>query len=40
VTAVVLDGVATAADIKAELAERVVELKKQGIFPGLGTLLV
>jgi methylenetetrahydrofolate dehydrogenase (NADP+)/methenyltetrahydrofolate cyclohydrolase len=40
VTAVVLDGVATAAAIKAELAERVVELKKQGIFPGLGTLLV
>jgi methylenetetrahydrofolate dehydrogenase (NADP+)/methenyltetrahydrofolate cyclohydrolase len=40
VTAVVLDGVATAASIKAELAERVVELKKQGIHPGLGTLLV
>jgi methylenetetrahydrofolate dehydrogenase (NADP+)/methenyltetrahydrofolate cyclohydrolase len=40
VTAVVLDGVATAAAIKAELAERVAELKKQGIFPGLGTLLV
>jgi methylenetetrahydrofolate dehydrogenase (NADP+)/methenyltetrahydrofolate cyclohydrolase len=40
VTAVVLDGVATAANIKAELAERVVELKKQGIHPGLGTLLV
>jgi len=40
VTAVVLDGVATAAAIKAELAQRVVELKKQGIHPGLGTLLV
>jgi methylenetetrahydrofolate dehydrogenase (NADP+)/methenyltetrahydrofolate cyclohydrolase len=40
VTAVVLNGVATAASIKAELAERVVELKKQGIHPGLGTLLV
>ncbi|KQO09712.1 bifunctional 5,10-methylene-tetrahydrofolate dehydrogenase/5,10-methylene-tetrahydrofolate cyclohydrolase [Agreia sp. Leaf244] len=39
-TAVVLDGVATAAAIKAELAQRVVELKKQGIHPGLGTLLV
>lgn len=39
-TAVVLDGVATAAAIKAELARRVVELKKQGIHPGLGTLLV
>jgi methylenetetrahydrofolate dehydrogenase (NADP+)/methenyltetrahydrofolate cyclohydrolase len=40
VTAVVLDGVATAAAIKAELALRVVELKKRGIHPGLGTLLV
>jgi methylenetetrahydrofolate dehydrogenase (NADP+)/methenyltetrahydrofolate cyclohydrolase len=40
VTAVVLDGVATAAAIKSELAERVVELKKRGINPGLGTLLV
>jgi methylenetetrahydrofolate dehydrogenase (NADP+)/methenyltetrahydrofolate cyclohydrolase len=40
VTAVVLDGVATAAAIKSELALRVVELKKQGIHPGLGTLLV
>ncbi|WP_374947236.1 bifunctional methylenetetrahydrofolate dehydrogenase/methenyltetrahydrofolate cyclohydrolase [Agreia sp.] len=39
-TAVVLDGVATAASIKSELAERVVELKKRGIHPGLGTLLV
>jgi methylenetetrahydrofolate dehydrogenase (NADP+)/methenyltetrahydrofolate cyclohydrolase len=40
VTAVVLDGVATAAAIKSELAQRVVELKKRGINPGLGTLLV
>jgi methylenetetrahydrofolate dehydrogenase (NADP+)/methenyltetrahydrofolate cyclohydrolase len=40
VTAVVLDGVATAAAIKSELALRVAELKKQGIHPGLGTLLV
>ncbi|CAD6003921.1 bifunctional methylenetetrahydrofolate dehydrogenase/methenyltetrahydrofolate cyclohydrolase [Agreia sp. COWG] len=39
-TAIVLDGTATAAAIKAELAQRVVELKKQGIHPGLGTLLV
>ncbi|SMG31535.1 bifunctional methylenetetrahydrofolate dehydrogenase/methenyltetrahydrofolate cyclohydrolase [Agreia pratensis] len=39
-TAVVLDGVATASAIKAELAQRVAELKKQGIHPGLGTLLV
>ena len=39
-TAVVLDGVATASAIKSELAQRVLELKKQGIHPGLGTLLV
>jgi len=39
-TAQVLDGLATARAIKAELASKVVELKKQGINPGLGTLLV
>lgn len=39
-TAVLLDGLATAKAIKAELAERVVHLKQQGITPGLGTLLV
>lgn len=35
-----LDGVATAAAIKAELAERVARLREQGVVPGLGTLLV
>lgn len=36
----ILDGTATAKQIKAELAERVAALKEQGITPGLGTLLV
>lgn len=36
----VLDGKATAAAIKAELAERVEALSARGIRPGLGTLLV
>jgi len=40
VTAIRLDGLATAKAIKAELAERVVALKQAGINPGLGTLLV
>ena len=39
-TAQRLDGVATAAAIKSELAERVAALKARGITPGLGTLLV
>ena len=39
-TAVKLDGLATAKTIKAELAQRVVELKQRGLRPGLGTLLV
>lgn len=39
-TAVVLDGVATAAAIKAELAVRVAALRERGAVPGLGTLLV
>jgi len=39
-TAIKLDGLATAKAIKAELALQVVELKKRGITPGLGTLLV
>ncbi|MGO4692006.1 bifunctional methylenetetrahydrofolate dehydrogenase/methenyltetrahydrofolate cyclohydrolase [Glaciibacter sp. 2TAF33] len=39
-TAVVLDGVATASAIKAELAERITRLKSRGVVPGLGTLLV
>lgn len=39
-TAVVLDGNATAGAIKSELAERVAALRERGIVPGLGTLLV
>jgi methylenetetrahydrofolate dehydrogenase (NADP+)/methenyltetrahydrofolate cyclohydrolase len=40
VTAIILDGKATAAAIKAELATRVAVLKEHGITPGLGTVLV
>jgi methylenetetrahydrofolate dehydrogenase (NADP+)/methenyltetrahydrofolate cyclohydrolase len=40
VTAQILDGKATAAAIKRELAERVAKLAEQGIVPGLGTVLV
>jgi methylenetetrahydrofolate dehydrogenase (NADP+)/methenyltetrahydrofolate cyclohydrolase len=39
-TATILDGKALAASIKKDLAARVVELKKKGITPGLGTVLV
>ncbi len=39
-TAIILDGKATAAAIKAELATRVAVLKEHGITPGLGTVLV
>jgi methylenetetrahydrofolate dehydrogenase (NADP+) / methenyltetrahydrofolate cyclohydrolase len=39
-TAIRLDGVATATAIKGELAERITALKAKGITPGLGTLLV
>lgn len=39
-TAIRLDGVATAAVIKSELTERVSALRERGIIPGLGTLLV
>jgi methylenetetrahydrofolate dehydrogenase (NADP+)/methenyltetrahydrofolate cyclohydrolase len=39
-TATRLDGVATAAAVKGELAERITALKARGIVPGLGTLLV
>ena len=39
-TAVILDGRATAKTIKAELAQQVITLKEKGITPGLGTLLV
>ena len=40
VTATILDGKATAAAIKTDLARRVDALKQQGINPGLGTVLV
>ena len=39
-TAKIFDGKATASAIKSELATRVSVLKSQGIFPGLGTVLV
>lgn len=39
-TAQALDGTAAAAEIKAELAERVATLRARGFVPGLGTLLV
>jgi methylenetetrahydrofolate dehydrogenase (NADP+)/methenyltetrahydrofolate cyclohydrolase len=39
-SAIILDGLATASAIKQELKHKVVELQKRGINPGLGTLLV
>jgi len=39
-TAQILDGKATAAEIKAELRERCHALRAQGVLPGLGTVLV
>lgn len=39
-TAVILDGKATAKTIKSELAHKVTKLREAGITPGLGTLLV
>lgn len=39
-TAIRMDGVATAAAVKNELVDRIAALKARGIFPGLGTLLV
>jgi methylenetetrahydrofolate dehydrogenase (NADP+) / methenyltetrahydrofolate cyclohydrolase len=39
-TATILDGKATLATIKTELAERVAKLAARGIVPGLGTVLV
>ena len=38
--AIKLDGLKTAKEIKAELHQRVIELKQRDIHPGLGTLLV
>jgi methylenetetrahydrofolate dehydrogenase (NADP+)/methenyltetrahydrofolate cyclohydrolase len=40
VTAIVLDGSAVLADIKAELTARVAVLAERGVVPGLGTVLV
>ena len=39
-SAVILDGKATAQTIKNNLAQRVVALKAKGINPGLGTILI
>ena len=39
-TAVILDGKATAAAVKADLRTRVDSLRERGITPGLGTVLV
>lgn len=39
-TAQILDGKAASAAIKAELAERIVKLKEQGVTPGIATVLV
>jgi methylenetetrahydrofolate dehydrogenase (NADP+)/methenyltetrahydrofolate cyclohydrolase len=39
-TAVILDGKATAAAIKEDLARRVAALARAGVVPGLGTVLV
>jgi methylenetetrahydrofolate dehydrogenase (NADP+)/methenyltetrahydrofolate cyclohydrolase len=39
-TAIILDGKATAAAIKADLTTRVASLRQCGVVPGLGTVLV
>ena len=39
-SAVILDGVATASAVKQDLAARVAKLKAAGVTPGLGTVLV
>jgi methylenetetrahydrofolate dehydrogenase (NADP+) / methenyltetrahydrofolate cyclohydrolase len=39
-SASILDGKATAAQVRADLAERVAALASRGIVPGLGTILV
>jgi methylenetetrahydrofolate dehydrogenase (NADP+)/methenyltetrahydrofolate cyclohydrolase len=39
-TAQILDGKATAAEIKSDLTARVAALKEKGVTPGLGTILV
>jgi methylenetetrahydrofolate dehydrogenase (NADP+)/methenyltetrahydrofolate cyclohydrolase len=40
VSATIIDGKAVAADVKADLGERVARLAAAGVFPGLGTILV
>jgi methylenetetrahydrofolate dehydrogenase (NADP+) / methenyltetrahydrofolate cyclohydrolase len=40
VPATILDGRATAAAIKADLVDRVAALRRRGLVPGLGTILV
>ena len=40
VTATILDGKTTAATVRAELRDRVAALRKRGVLPGLGTVLV
>jgi methylenetetrahydrofolate dehydrogenase (NADP+)/methenyltetrahydrofolate cyclohydrolase len=40
VSATILDGKATAAQIRSELAGRVARLREHGVVPGLGTVLV
>jgi methylenetetrahydrofolate dehydrogenase (NADP+) / methenyltetrahydrofolate cyclohydrolase len=40
VTAVILDGRAVAAEIKADITARVAALRSKGLVPGLGTILV
>jgi methylenetetrahydrofolate dehydrogenase (NADP+) / methenyltetrahydrofolate cyclohydrolase len=40
VSASILDGKATAAEVKADLKERVAVLAGRGVIPGLGTILV
>src|ERR1700691_2351552 len=39
-TASILDGKATAAQVRADLKERVTALAARGVTPGLGTVLV
>ena len=39
-SAVILDGKVTAAGVKERLQARVADLARQGVFPGLGTVLV
>jgi methylenetetrahydrofolate dehydrogenase (NADP+) / methenyltetrahydrofolate cyclohydrolase len=39
-SAIILDGKATAAAVKADLKVRVAALNAQGVYPGLGTILI